>query len=608
MVTVERKPTAGALGGSRRYRPGTGTFVMAVLIVGFGFYVGAPVFFIFLNSFNSLDVGRGFALSMENWRLAFTTPGVLEALGNTFLVFGLTTVISFPLAIMIAWVLARTNVRYSYGLEFMFWVSFMLPGIAVVVGWTFLLDPSFGLLNRAFELLPFVTDSSLNIYSVEGIIFTHLMGNAISGKVMLLTPAFRNMSVALEEAAHVSGASAIRTLFRVTLPVMVPAMVVVFMLNLVRIFQSFEIELILGKPVGFYTYSTKIFAFLRFFDPPEYGAAAALASITLLIIALVIPLQHWLTTRRHYTTVTGQFKPGLLDLGQLRPFVLGLIVLLLLFLTVVPVLTLIGGSFMLRVGFFNLNSIFTMRHWTTVLSDSFFLQALRTTLTLALSTAILTPLIFSLIAYVLVRTRWRGRQTLDSIFWVSSAVPGMLAGLGLLWLFLGTPIFQPLYGTIWALLLVVILQGKLISTQLIKGVYLQMGSDMEEAARVSGAGWWYTYVRIWLPLIMPTLVLIGTLNFVFAAQATASIILLASRGTKTLSIMALEMMTHADGQLLEEAGIVSLFIVAMTVVVALIARKLGLPLGVSPEMRASANRAAVKAPPEATDPVARSSA
>ena len=115
-------------------------------------------------------------------------------------------------------------------------------------------------------------------------------------------------------------------------------------------------------------------------------------------------------------------------------------------------------------------------------------------------------------------------------------------------------------------------------------------------------------MRIWLPLIMPTLILIGTLNFVFAAQATASIILLASRGTKTLSIMALEMMTHADGQLLEEAGIVSLFIVAMTVIVALIARKLGLPLGVSPEMRASANRAAVKAPLEATDPVARSSA
>jgi len=567
---------------------------MAALIIGFGFYVGAPVAFIFINSFNALDVGRGFELSMENWQLAFTTPGVFEALRNTFLVFGLVTVISFPIAVMIAWVLARTNVRFSYSIEFMFWVSFMLPGIAVVVGWTFLLDPSFGLLNKAIELLPFISESTINIYSVPGIIWVHLMSNAISGKVMLLTPAFRNMNVSLEEAARVSGASSMRTMFRVTLPVMVPVMVVVFMLNVVRIFQSFETELILGKPIGFYTYSTKIFAFLRFFDPPEYGAAAALASITLIIIAVVIPIQHWLNTRKHYTTVSGQFKPGVQELGKLRPWVLGILVFLLLFLTVVPILTLLGGSFMLRVGFFNLNSIFTLRHWSAVLSDAFFIQALKTTLILAMSTAIITPVVFSLVAYVLVRTRWRGRQTLDSIFWVSSAVPGMLSGLGLLWLFLGTPLLLPLYGTIWALLLVVILQGKLISTQLIKGIFLQMGGDLEEAARVSGAGWWHTYFRIWLPLLMPTLILIGTLNFVFAAQATASIILLASRGTKTLSIMALEMMTHQDGQLLEQAGIVSLFIVGMTVVVALVARRLGLPLGVSPEMRANEKDTAMK--------------
>ncbi len=605
MAILRRRPTATELGRAPRFRPGTGTYIMTALILVFGFYVGAPVAFIFLNSFNSLSAGQGFEFSVEAWRLAFTTPGVLEALGNTFVVFGLTTAISFPIAIMIAWILARTNVRYSYTLEFMFWVSFMLPGIAVVVGWTFLLDPSFGLLNKAIEFLPFVNDSPFNIYSVEGIIFVHLVGNAISGKVMLLTPAFRNMNASLEEAARVSGANTMRAMFRVTLPVMVPAMVVVFMLNVVRIFQSFEVELILGKPIGFYTYSTKIFAFLRFFDPPEYGAAAALASITLLIIALVIPLQHWLNTRRHYTTVTGQFKPGLQDLGRMRPYVFGGIVLVIVFLTLLPVLTLVGGSFMLRIGFFNLNSVFTTQHWSTVLGDSFFIQALKTTLILALSTAILTPLIFSLVAYVLVRTRWRGRQALDSIFWISAAVPGMLSGLGLLWLFLGTPVLLPLYGTIWALLLVVILQGKLISTQLIKGIYLQMGGDLEEAARIAGAGWWRTYFRIWLPLIMPTLILIGTLNFVFAAQATASIILLADRGTKTLSIMALEMMTHSDGQLLEEAGIVSLFIVGMTVVVALVARKLGLPLGVSPEMQAS-KKAAKEAQGETIKTPARS--
>ena len=135
-------------------------------------------------------------------------------------------------------------------------------------------------------------------------------------------------------------------------------------------------------------------------------------------------------------------------------------------------------------------------------------------------------------------------------------------------------------------MLVVTLQGQLTSTQLIKAAFLQIGSDMEEAARVSGAGWVRTYLRIWLPLIMPTLVLIGTLNFVFAAGATASIILLASRDTITLAILALEMMTHTDGKLLEEAGIVSLFIVAMTVAMAVAARTVGLRMSVSHTMRA----------------------
>ena len=104
---------------------------------------------------------------------------------------------------------------------------------------------------------------------------------------------------------------------------------------------------------------------------------------------------------------------------------------------------------------------------------------------------------------------------------------------------------------------------------------------MEEASRVAGAGWVRTYIKIWLPLIMPTMVLIGTLNFVFAAQATASIILIASRDTVTLSILALELMTRSDGAALEEAGIVSMVLILMTMVVALSARYFGMRMGIS---------------------------
>lgn len=552
---------------------------MAVLIIGFGFYILYPVILVFINSFNIAGIGQPSEWSLDNWRVAFSQPGIWTAVWHTFMIYFLYTGIGFPVAVLIAWTLARTNVKWSYGLEFMFWVSFMMPSIATTVGWTLLLDPYRGMLNQAIVLLPFISEHPFNIYSVEGIIFAHLMGGTISGKVMLLTPAFRNMNVALEEAARVSGASNIKTLMRVTLPVMIPPMAVVFMLNVVRIFSSFEVEQILGRPFHFFVFSTKIYQFVREFDPPQYGSATALASITLVLIAVIIPVQRWLLSRRQYTTVSGQFKPGLIDLGRYKWLVFGALAVLLAMLVVIPALTLIGGSFMTRVGFFQSQPTYTIEHWRQVWLSPVFIKAFRTTLILAFSTAVISPLLFSVIAYILVRTQWRGRIVLDSFFWMSAAIPGILSSLGLLWLFLRTPGFIALYGTIWALILVVILQGKLTSTQLLKSVYLQMGADMEEAARVAGAGWLYTYFRIWLPLIMPTIILIGTINFVIAAQTTSSIILLASRDTITLSILALELMS-SSGADYERAGIISIILIAMTVGVAVIARRFGLKLGV----------------------------
>ncbi len=560
--------------------PGFGTFIVSVLILAFGFYILGPVVLIFIHSFSVGAVAAETTWGLANWRVAFSDSSLIQALWNTFLIYFAYKGIGFPIAVLIAWLLARTKVRWSYGLEFMFWISFMLPSISTTIGWTFLLDPDVGFLNRALDYIPLMGGLQFNIYSVTGIVWAHLMGNTISGAVMLLTPAFRNMDSTLEEAARLSGATKLITMIRITLPVMIPPIVVVFMLQLVRIFQSFETEQILGTPIGFYVYSTKIFQFVRFFDPPLYGAAAALASLTLVIIAVIIPLQRWLLQRRRYTTVTGQFKPGLVDLGWFQSLAFLSVVGLVALLTIIPIATLILGSFMTRVGFFQVTPVFTLTHWYDVLGDRFFMLALKNTLLLSCSTAVISPVLFSIVAYVLVRTQWRGRATLDALFWMSAAIPGMLSGLGLLWLFLGTPFLKPIYGTLYALFLVVILQGKLTSTQLFKSVYLQIGSDMEEAARVAGAGWVYTYFRVWMPLIMPTLVLIGTLNFVIAAGTTSSIILLAQRGTTTLSILALELMTRSDGVDLEAAGIVSLVIVAMTGGVAFIARKLGLPLAV----------------------------
>lgn len=559
----------------------TARFIMAVLILFFGFYIIYPIALIFIQSFNIAGVMSGsFEFSLENWRKAFAEPGILESLGNTIFIFFAYTSVSFPLAVLISWLLARTQMRWSKGLEFMFWVSFMLPNLTTTIGWTLLLDPYFGFINVWWQKLPFVSGPLFNIYSVEGIVFAHLMANALSQKVMLLTPAFRNMNVTLEEAGRISGAGSIKTMMRITLPVMVPPMVVVFMLNLIRMFNSFEIEQILGTPIRFYVYSTQIFTLVRHTEPPAYGQATALASLTLIIILLVIPLQRWLLNRRQYTTISGNFKPGLTHLGILQPIAFSLTLFIVALLTIVPVLTLLGGSFMTRAGFFQATPTYTLAHWHTVLSDPIFFRALQTTVIISTATAVISPLIFSMVAYVLVRRKWPGNATLDSIFWFSAGIPGMLSGLGLLWMILGTPGFNWLFGTIWILIIVSILQGKLTSIQMFKSAFLQMGQDLEEAARTSGASWLYAYWRIWLPLIAPTLVLMGILNFVLAAGATSSVILLASRDTVTLSILALEYMTSATGSSREVAGIISLFVVAMTAGLALIARWFGFQVGV----------------------------
>ena len=557
---------------------------MAVVLLVLGYFLIWPVLLLLINSFNA--AGDWFVeprrWGVDHWVNAFHRPGLLGSLGNSLLVWAMTICVSFPTGVTIAWLLARTKIPFSHTLEFLFWVSYMVPSLPTTIAWISLLDPDIGLINVALKNLFHLDQGPFNIFSVPGIVWANLMGHGISIKVMLLTPAFRNMDSTLEEAARVGGASNLRTLFKVTLPLMIAPMIMVFALQLLRVFQSFETEYLLGMPFGFYVYSTKIFTLIRN-QIPNYGEATVLASLTLLMIALIIPLQRWILERRRYTTITGSFRPGLIDLGVGNYLAFGAIALLLGLLTVGPLAILVLGSFMQRIGYFVLG--FTLDHWRLVLSDPVFVKAFRTTLLLALSAAICSPLLFSIIAYLLVRTRLPGRGALDLMIWSAGAIPGILAGLGLLWVFIDTPGLNFLFGTIWALILVVLLQGKTTGVNIMKGVLVQVGADMEEAARVSGAGWLRTYFCIWLPLLMPTMILLAVMNFVSAAGATSSIILLASRDTITLSLMALELSSVAVSNR-EAASIISIFIVLFTVTGALLVRYFGRRLGVRHDIHA----------------------
>ncbi|RPI97165.1 MAG: iron ABC transporter permease, partial [Chloroflexi bacterium] len=568
---------------------------MAVVLISLGYLLIWPVLLLLINSFNAASdwFVEPRTWGVKHWVNAFQRPGLLTSLGNSLLIWSLTVSVSFPIGVAIAWLLARTKIPFSRTLEFLFWVSYMVPSLPTTIAWITLLDPDIGMINVALKKLFQLDQGPFNIFSVPGIVWANLMGHGVSIKVMLLTPAFRNMDSTLEEAARVGGASNLRTLFKVTLPLMISPMMMVFALQLLRVFQSFETEYLLGMPFGFFVYSTKIFTLIRN-QIPNYGEATVLASLTLLMIALIIPLQRWILERRSYTTITGSFRPGLVDLGRWNYVTFGAIALLLALLTVGPLAILVLGSFMQRIGYFVLG--YTLDHWRFVLSDPVFVKALRTTLILAITAAVLSPLIFSVLAYILVRTRLPGRGALDLMIWSGGAVPGILAGLGLLWVFIGTPGLNFLFGTIRPLLIVVLLQGKPTGVNIRKGVLVQVGADMEEAARVAGAGWIRTYCRIWLPLLMPTLILLAVMNFVSAAGATSSIILLASRDTMTLSLMALELSSVAVSNR-EAASIISIFIIGITVTGALIVRYFGLRLGVRRDMHAHAAALGTRAEP-----------
>ena len=402
---------------------------MAVVLISLGYFLIWPVLLLLINSFNAASdwFVEPRTWGVKHWVNAFQRPGLLTSLGNSLLIWSLTVSVSFPIGVAIAWLLARTKIPFSHTLEFLFWVSYMVPALPTTIAWITLLDPDIGMINVALKKLFQLDQGPFNIFSVPGIVWANLMGHGISIKVMLLTPAFRNMDSTLEEAARVGGASNLRTLFKVTLPLMISPMMMVFALQLLRVFQSFETEYLLGMPFGFFVYSTKIFTLIRN-QIPNYGEATVLASLTLLMIALIIPLQRWILERRRYTTITGSFRPGLIDLGRWNYVTFGAIALLLALLTVGPLAILVLGSFMQRIGYFVLG--YTLDHWRFVLSDPVFVKALRTTLILATTAAVLSPLIFSVLAYILVRTRLPGRGALDLMIWSGGAIPGILAGLG----------------------------------------------------------------------------------------------------------------------------------------------------------------------------------
>jgi iron(III) transport system permease protein len=329
-------------------------------------------------------------------------------------------------------------------------------------------------------------------------------------------------------------------------------------------------------PAGIYVYGTRIYDYLRQ-EPPAYGEATALGSVFLILLAfLAFFYRRYLQGKKKFTVVTGSGYSTLrVKLGKWRYVAIGGFIAWFLIMMVLPLSFLVIGSFMRRYGFFGISNPFTLSHWQNLFSDPLFLGSLKNSLLIAGTTAFLSVTIYSLVGYLLASKRLAAPAVLEFFCWLPWVIPGILMSLGLLWIFLATPLRSVLYGTVWGIALALAIHDSPVSTQAFKSAFLQLGPDLEESARVSGASWRYTYLRIVLPLVAPVAMTIAMLNFGSALTSISTPVLLYSAESRPLSILLLEYSFTGE---LERAAALGLLITAIICVMMLIGRRLGLQM------------------------------
>jgi iron(III) transport system permease protein len=550
---------------------GTG-IILLVSLVTLG-----PVVYLFVASFDVSAIGAGYKFGLDGWSEVIASSRTVRSIVSSFIL-SIRVPVAIVVAFGIAWLLIRLEVPGRYFIEMSLWFGFVLPSVPMMLGWILLLDPHFGLINLAAMKLWFVDGPIFNIYSAIGIIWVHLALTTVPVMVILLAPALRQLDSSFEEAADMSGANLRMTLRRVTIPLLMPAILTAFIAGLIRSLEAFEVEQILGAPAGIYVYSTRIFDLVNN-EPPKFAQAMALSTLFVALLAVLATLyQLYLRKVGSRATITAR---GVRLQSRNKPWwvylISGALIAYICFTIYVPLTVLVLGSFNKLFGFFFIDNAWTVNHWANVLRDGRFLRATGTSIVLGLSVAILGVLIFSLLAWVLVRSNVSGRSLLAIIIWLPLGIPGIVLGVALLSLMLEVPGLSKLYGTIVPLVLALIINAMPIGTQLLRGAIAQISAELEEAARMSGGTFLFIFRRITLPIMAPALVAVFLLTFTGTIREISTILLIAAPGTRTMSLL---MFDFASIGRLESAAVVGVLIAIICLFMTALAARIGGRIGI----------------------------
>ncbi len=550
----------------------TSTALTPGLIAIVGFLTLCPVVMLVLGSFSG-ELGAFGAFTLDKYVAAYTDPAFAEILVSTVIFTLGSALVATGLALFLAYLNTRTNIPGKFMFGVISLIPMMVPHILFAVSWVLLLNPSNGMINLVLRQLG-IEGAALNIYSLTGMILVEgLLDLPIA--YLVIAPAMSAFDVALEESSRVCGASNWRTLFRVTLPVLRPAILAALTLVIVRSLASFAVPSVIGMPGRIYVLATHIYSIVATGYAADYGMAAAVGMSALAASITLIVLYRRLTREgEKYVTISSRgYRPSVIDLKGARYPLFAVVALISFVLIVLPILVLFYTSLVPYVMTPSAKAFAAMswRHWVTVLKDPVSLLALKNSLYLGVGGATLGIVLSFFVAYVIVKVRSKASGLLESLSFLSFSFPGIVVGIGFMWFFVQTP----LYSTIWALLIGYIATYLPYGLRPLTSAFVQIHSHLEESSRVCGGGPLYTMRRIVLPLLVPGIasgwILMATM---FVRELSLSVVL-SRPGTEVLAVQILRFAEDGLWGRLSALGILMIFISTALVVLAnVIAKRL----------------------------------
>ena len=423
----------------------------------------------------------------------------------------------------------------------------MVPPYVGAMAWLRLLNPNVGTVNRWLRVLLHLSDAPgpLNVYSLPGLIWV-LSTFYYPYAFITISRAMEKMDPSLEEASRAAGASPLKTLVTVTLPLMTPSLISGALLVFVSAASCYGIPSIIGAPGRVHTVTTRIVEYVSL-GQQGINDATGLSVFLLTIAVVILFLSDVVLARKQYITVSGKsVQPALVDLRSWRVPLTALVTLFAVIVILIPFSTILFTSFKIDVGKSVLRAgNFTLGNWKTIFGRAETLHCLKNSLLYATITATVGIVIACTMSYLLQRTRIRGRKIPDFLITLGSGTPSVVIALSLIMTMKGNFGIN-IYNTAYILIIAYLIKYLMMGMRTVVSAMSQIHVSLEESSQISGASWLRTMYRITGRLIFPSIAAGWFLIFIPSFYELSMTTLLYSSNTKTIGFQLYEYWTFTS--------------------------------------------------------------